>query len=99
MIKSLYPLAKITALCQSPRANDKSILRLALKYVNDERMTPEAKAEQARFLQYMCTSPTGVEIPLLGMITEQSLVRWAKVVATVSPLLMTYFLKALGRRD
>eukprot|EP00931_Biecheleriopsis_adriatica_P036407 TRINITY_DN20976_c0_g1_i2.p1 TRINITY_DN20976_c0_g1~~TRINITY_DN20976_c0_g1_i2.p1 ORF type:complete len:152 (+),score=20.52 TRINITY_DN20976_c0_g1_i2:291-746(+) len=93
----LYPLVSVTELCLSPRAGTRSIIRLAARFTNHEDMSFEAKAEHARFLQYLTTVATGIEIPFVGTVTIQALMTYSKVLVTLLPVAVTYTMRAVGR--
>lgn len=97
ILRHLHPLAQVTALCQSQRANTRSIIRLAVEYVNHKDLNIEAQAAQSRFLQYVDRTPAGIEVPLLGVITESVLLGYAKAIVAIAPVALTYLLKAFGR--
>lgn len=96
MLMELYPLAKVTALCQSRSANKRSIVRLAVKFVNHKDLTLEARGDHSRFLQYVLGTPAGIEIELFGLITESMLLTYAKRLVTIAPVALTYLLRAFG---
>lgn len=94
---NILPLAQVTALCQSQRANKRSVIRLAAKFVNHNDLTHEAQASHSRFLQYVRGTPAGIEVPLLGLLTERSLMAYIKATVTIAPVALAYLLRALGR--
>lgn len=96
LLKSLYPMAQVTSLCQSKAANTKSIPRLAVEFVNHGDFTCEAQAAHSRFLQYVLGTPAGIEMPLMGLITQGRLVTYAKGAATLAPALLTYLLRTIN---
>eukprot|EP00930_Biecheleria_cincta_P063188 TRINITY_DN4868_c0_g2_i1.p1 TRINITY_DN4868_c0_g2~~TRINITY_DN4868_c0_g2_i1.p1 ORF type:complete len:414 (+),score=35.23 TRINITY_DN4868_c0_g2_i1:180-1244(+) len=99
LLGKLYPLARITSLCQSRGAGDRSILRLALKFVNDKHMSESSKAEHARFLQYISAAPAGIDIPIVGLITTDMIVSYAKTLAALAPIALTYIVKIVVPDD
>jgi len=92
VLKFLYPIAQVTSLCQSQRANTRCIPRLTVEFVNRGDFAFEAQAAQSRFLQYVLGTPAGIEVPLLGLITERGLVMYAKGAATLAPAALTFLL-------
>jgi len=96
-LQNLGPLASITALCQSQNAGTpRSVRRLAVRFCNCELFDEDAKAEHARFLQAVTSTPVGLELPIFGMVTTQLLASYAKVVVTAAPVAITFILKAVG---
>lgn len=96
LLGKLYPLARVTSLCQSRKSGERSILRLALKFVNNKHMSESSKAEHARFLQYINAAPRGVDIPIVGLISTDMILSYAKALAALVPIALTYIVKIVG---
>jgi len=97
ILEKLYPLATITALCQSPSVGTQSVVRLTVRFCNCKMFDSDAKAEHARFLQAVTSTPVGVELPIFGLVTTQLLAGCAKFVVTAAPVAIAYILRVVGR--
>jgi len=99
MLQVLWPLAKITSLCQGNSVGKKSILRLSAKFLNRASMSERAQMAHGRFFHYVSTTPTGVELPFIGMVTIQGLVTAGKIAATAAPVFLTFTSKAWASQE
>lgn len=92
MYAFLKPPADVTTLCCSKKHHAKSIHTAASQFFAWEGMTHEARVEHSIFMQYLDSIHAGFEIPLLGIISMESLLWNAKLLATAFPIMLAYVL-------
>jgi len=90
----LWPMANVTLCCQSGSAGTKSIPRLCARFINHSSMSQKEQMAHGRFLLYLSTTPTGVELPFIGLVTIQGLVTAGKIAVTAGPVFLTFTVKA-----
>ena len=62
-------------------------------------MSESSKAEHARFLQYISAAPGGIDIPIVGLITTDMILSYAKTLAALAPIALTYIVKIVVPED
>lgn len=84
---AMLPLASITDLCQSRRLGRRSLLTLADKY-SGWPMSLEVHAEYMRYMQHVSTSPAGIYVPTMGLVTRATLLHKMMFYVKVLPFAM-----------
>jgi len=86
--------AQITEMCWSKGMSDGSIVRVAAMHFGRERMSEDVRVEHANFMEYLNWVDCGFEVPIVGVISMDRLMKYAKLTVSVVPMAIGYVLEA-----